>query len=59
MFNPGLMEKVVSGQQSDRMRAAEIDRLLRSGRRSRTLKLKTTVIGSGLALIGLLVIQLL
>jgi len=59
MFNSGLMEKVKGEQRRDWMKEAETNRLLRNGRRGRPLKLNIMIIGSGLTLIGLLVIQLL
>jgi hypothetical protein len=38
MFNPALMEKVVSGQQEDRLREAELARLGHNGRTSPLLR---------------------
>jgi hypothetical protein len=52
MFNPALMEKVVSGQQEDRLREAELARLGHSGKNeliSSFLQLKPSSSGSSFA----------
>lgn len=55
MFSPKLLEKVATGQQSDRLHEAEIARLLNEGR---AMSLKLTVAVSGIALIALIIVQM-
>jgi len=58
MFNPTLMEMVVKGQLGDRMHDTEMSRLYKQNRPNNSLKLKLSVVFSGVAVVVLMVTQL-
>ena len=60
MFNPILLETVAQSQQIDRLREAEIARMLIEGRdNSSSQKTKLTVVLSGTVLVVLMIAQML
>ena len=58
MFNPGLMEKVGRGQQSDRLHEAEMAQLFKANKKSASKRFKLTLVTSGTGLTVLMIIQL-
>ena len=58
MFSPSLMERIGKAQQLDRLNEAQLDRLLDEARHGTSLKIKLSVVLSGIGLAVLLAAQL-